>query len=268
MNNQKGIADIIPLVLILGAGLFVVALLYKTNLLQKNTLDLRTEQVSVTPGQTLIEKPKNAVENLTYISQHPDWPRKLITGFDMNVAPGWKVSIKDVLDENSQGFSSEYQVGCTEGCLGLRLTKDSTILEMVFLSAMDNNGISCSNSIVPLNTGNNWWRITDSNGTFYSNTVTENYIPSFDNLKGTEWEVNSGETYRYCFVGYGEFLEDRADTQGFFSRQIDLLNGFDKTPVLMEFPRVKGYTDEDILKEIDGMIVTIKGVDYSPPLTN
>lgn len=189
--------------------------------------------------------------------------------FSFQYDPSWKVEVKHMGDENSLSFLSDYSLECDkDNCAGVRLTKDSARVDMVFNVAVDDFGSVCRNDENHWVKLNNKWTRFDSSYPFtnlekdtdefdfaYSassrfNAVVKNkepdpngyYFPSEENVESSE----STQTLLICDLpGVFFSFEEVQPTIG--------------TALRASKPRLyfSGEVNQTLLKEVDEMIKTI-----------
>lgn len=182
-------------------------------------------------------------------------PHEFLPGFSLAYPPGWSMEVKQFRTTDTANFTSWYFPTCHERCMGIRFSKQSISLELVFDVAFDDNLFRCSNNVEFTPVDNSWYRIKNSSGYFYNKNVSLNRrLGESDfnpyRIPSNEWSTLPNTQYQVCIQGSGNFLTQRSP--------VETLEG-EGVPILMENPRIKGETTPQILSEIDQIVVSIKG---------
>lgn len=111
----------------------------------------------------------------------------------------------DFAEVDRLGFIGNYTEYCDESCMGIRLSKDEVYVELEFYMAMDEMLYQCSDTVEYHPLANNWYRIHDSGGIFYSNNAMENSTNEYFNIGEIvpgEWEAVQGKTYKIRHIRF------------------------------------------------------------------
>lgn len=183
--------------------------------------------------------------------------RKIYTNVDLpqlaiRYDPSWDLVVKEFSDIDEKGFKSDYFRSCDQYCMGLRFSKGDTSLNIIFDKALDDAGMSCSNSVSFEEIGYGWVRIKDSSGYFYTNqyqldVMVEDGSPYEKWSLDDEWSVVNNTKYKICTYGSGYFRND-----GEY-----LLLARDNEAVLVEYPEIVGNPSKELLKEIDEIVMSL-----------
>lgn len=183
-------------------------------------------------------------------------PHEFLPGFDLNYSADWNLKFKQFREKDSGIFKSNYLLlGCDETCMGIKISKGSIGIDLLFVRALDNNSLKCSNQVETRKISDKWYRIKDSSGIFYApkarvelnKTLEYQKFPSSFGTTQDEWSAVENETYNICLQGSGEFLENFSPA-------------FSDGGILMEFPRIVGDPTNDQLEEINSTINSIEGL--------
>lgn len=220
-------------------------------------LDLKQDVTLPTPQVSPTKTANSAVP--TQPSTNTTLPHEYLPGFNIIYANSWSISkIKQFRDDVPQDFVSNYFPNCHGRCMGIRLSKSDVSLDLLFDVAFDSNGLKCSNSVAYQSIANNWYRIKDSSGYFYTNTAMVNKtledgkIPSPFGKVADEWSAVAGTTYKVCVQGSGRFLTKYS--------KVEVGETGKGVPILMEFPTVRGNPNATTLKELDAIVSSIEGL--------
>lgn len=184
-----------------------------------------------------------------------------LPGFSISYFEDWKVEIKEFKVQDTLGFESLYFQSCHEDCLGLRFSKDNVKVDVLFDMFFDESVSNCSDTINFTKLNTKWYRYDSLLN--YSGNNTPKYIYSGSVYENIE---QSGHLYKFCDSGASaaSLIETRTK-EDYFGALYDSSRAvlFGNVPrIMIEKPRV--YSDNEIssefLKEIDEMIISIKGI--------
>jgi hypothetical protein len=192
------------------------------------------------------------------ISTDITFPHENLPGFNLNLPTNWNVNIKQFGEATDEDYITNYTDKCSESCMGVQLSQENVSLNLVFDVAFDSNGVKCSNTVEYKQLNKDWYRVKDSKGYFYSSSVSLNH--NFSNKNGPfpygsvndEWSVVPNTDYNICVYGFGEFLKE-------YSPYLEEYND-GGSPILLEFPRIKGNPTEQQLNQLDSIISSITGL--------
>lgn len=215
-----------------------------------------TEEVDKVRLEASVEKNK-IIEQLADEPKEPSTqvgiPHEFLPSFDIDYSDSWNLTVKQFRVKDTGPFESKYFPTCHENCMGVRLSKNNISLDLIFDIAYDNNAFRCSNSVAYQKLSNNWYRIKDSSGYWYTNrvqldkTLKPGKFPSPFGEVDDEWSAVKDETYEICVQGSGEFLEEFSPVHP-------------EAGILMEFPRIIGNPSGGLLDELDSMVISIQGL--------
>jgi len=248
--RQKGFAQILVIIIFI---LFAGAAFYYFRTNKENILPTPIPSSIATSNP--IQKSPTA-KSTKIISSDVSLPHELLPGFNIDVPSGWSIKIKQFGEENKLGFTSKYWVPPNYSggdWMGIRIEEGNMGINLIFDVVMDNNFYGCSDTANFENIGNNWIRIKDSSGYFYTTEANVNISPFSGNYYGKlsdEWSVVKNHTYKICYQGIGMVFESS------LSKAITAQDG----TIMLENPRIFGQPTTDQLNEMDTMVKSIRGI--------
>lgn len=180
------------------------------------------------------------------------YSNKNLPGLAIQYHNSWTLKVKEFTDNDNNDFKSRYFPICNNSCMGLKFSKDEVKLNIIFDLAFDDSGRKCSNSVTYKQIDNNWIRVKDSNGYFYTknyqiNVVTKPEEPFSLGTENDEWSLLSNTNYQICVNGTGYFRDESVNV---YSSPLEL-------GTLVENPTIEGNSSQIILDELDEIIKTL-----------
>lgn len=211
----------------------------------------------------------NSAQNKKLVS----YTNTYLPGFEITYdSMTWELKEKPFSDIGSKMSRSGDTFICEKDCMSVDLNKNNISLEIFFRISLEDIGyLRCSNSAEFKNVGNNWYRIKNKLGYFYSYGVnSDNYLGAKVNhidtegecqqsssiniseMSGNDWSCVTNTQYKICDSGHGVFL----------TKHSSIKVGLDGSgvPIIVEEPRIIGNPDVETLTEIDEIITSIRGL--------
>lgn len=250
MSREKKLilAGVIGLfVIILLAIILVAFLVTRQPLSNQNGNNIEQPPVSYyNPPTSNPVKELSGNDNLeTYVNSN-------LPGLTIQYPSSWELLVKEFKDSDGKGFQSKYFPICDNNCMGLKFTKNNVDLSIIFDLALDDSGKKCSNTVTYEQIDNNWLRIKDRIGYFYTknyqfNVTTKPEEPFNLGNAGDEWSLLNNTNYKICVNGTGYFRD----------QSVNVNNSPSEPGTLVENPIIHGNPSQTILREIDGIIKTL-----------
>ena len=148
----------------------------------------------------------NTLEEQTVNKEIKIYTNSNLPGLALKYPDSWQVFHKEFSDSDSKGFQSKYFPTCDNNCMGLKFSKNDVNLNIIFDLALDDSGKKCSNTVTFKQIGNNWMRVKDSTGYFYTknyqlNVTTKPEEPFNLDTSNDEWSLLNNTNYQICVNG-------------------------------------------------------------------
>lgn len=236
---------LILLTISIGFIIFVLVLVSVFNnnqTVQSSNTSEVSYSVSLPSSLTQVSKPNTL---LTYTN-----PNLLDLSFKYDSS--WDLSVKEFGQNNTIGFKSKYFPSCDNNCMGLRFSKEDVSLNIIFVLALDDSGKKCSNTVSYESIGNDWLRVRDSSGYFYTrnfqldvSTMPEEMFNLGSALD--EWSLLNNTNYKLCVKGNGFFREV----------SVNVNNSPAQPGTLVENPTIEGNPSQVLIEEMDQIVKSL-----------